>query len=127
MDSHTEPVDTWGREPCESVELSTTSYVSGRGSRGAPRPSGTGRGIFEVQTSLINKLLSNGPRHQSEEKEENSYDEQKSSPAAAPSSSVKTAVAFQSNRLDGNLDCTVVVSQPRLSGDLENSRSEFGA
>lgn len=124
MDSHIEPVDTWGREPCGSLEFPTPAYAFGRGGGCAPRPSGTGRGIFEVQTSLIKLLLSYGPRFVFGEKEVKSYDSQTSSPAAAPSSTLKMAIPFQGDclcRADGNLACAFLVHQPRMSGDLENS------
>lgn len=124
MDSHIELVDTWGLEPCESSKLSTSACAFGRGVGGAPRPSGAGRGIFEVQTSLNNSLLSYGPWHSAGEKEEQSHDKQISSPATAPSSSLTTPVPFQGNRsdwADGKLACTLLVLRPRVSGDLENS------
>ena len=123
--THTEPVFNWGLELCESSMLSTTALVSGHGDRGAPRPAGLGRGIFEVQTSLNCFLQFYGGRHSVGRIEGNYYEtEEKSSPATAPPAPRNSSLFIQGSgcaRTVGKLICTFVVFRSRMSGDLENS------
>lgn len=129
--TYAEPVRTWGLEPCESPVFSTNALVSGHGDRGAPRPSGIGRGIFEVQTSLNCFLRFNGRRHSVGGIEGDYYEYQRrSSPATAPPTTSDTTMAVQAlgrARTVGNISCTFVVFRPRVSGDLENSRGAIHA
>lgn len=129
MTTQTEPVTTWGLEPCESRGLSIAAHVSGRGgARVAPRPTGIGRGKAEVQTPLssILRFVSYGGRSGlTPEGVVNEYAQ--SSPAAAPPfARVEKSRLFDAclPRADGSSDCSFSAEflQPGMNGDLGIAR-----
>jgi hypothetical protein len=87
MIAHTEPVRSWGFEPCGRLVLPTITCVSAGGGA-APRPSGNGRGNPEVITFLNSALdRTDGGRQFAGLVQRRAFNEQRPSPATAPSAS----------------------------------------
>jgi len=119
MVAHTEPVITWGFEPCGRNFLPITTCVSGWGGA-VPRPTGIVRGRSEVQTSLNRTPRANGRRHQVGGFEYGDKYERRSSPAAAPFPSSVLGHRFQNgdrNWAGGKPRRTLVVAT-EVDGDL---------
>jgi hypothetical protein len=122
MLAHAEPVIGWGFEPCGKLSFPTTARVSGWGGA-VPRPTGTGRGSSEVQTSLNRTPRTNGRRHLAGGFENGDQHERRPSPATAPSPCSVLDHHLQDggcSRAGGKPRCKMVVAT-RVVGDLGNS------
>lgn len=120
MVAHTEPVKSWGDEPCGRKYLPTTTCVSAGGGF-APRPPGYGRGKPEVKT-----LLNSAPdcaygAGEMPAASSGATNEQISSPAAASFGAVQQDVDLQDHRRDrtgGSVHPSLDSVEARVSGDL---------
>lgn len=121
MVAQTEPVMSWGDEPCGRDDLPTTTCVSAAGS-GAPRPPGTGRGNPEVQTLRNSALeMTYGRQRSAGVVERRANNEQEPSHAAA-SAAIAVALAPSNEgghryRSGGGIR-EVAYAASRISGDL---------
>lgn len=124
MIAHAEPVTGWGLEPCGKRSFPITARVSARGGA-APRPTGSGRGNSEVQTSLNRTPRTNGRRLPAGGFETGDQHERRPSPATAPSLCSVLDHCLQ----DGDRDRAVgkprydLVVATQVVGDLGKSRS----
>lgn len=121
MIAHSEPVNSWGLEPCGRHSLLTTTCVSAGG--GAPRPTGTGRGVSEVEM-LLNSALNRayGDRHLAGLAQWRALNEQRPSPEAAPPAawSFTLAPSLEGDHRDwpSSIVRMAFLSSARISGDL---------
>ena len=126
MVTHTAPVKSWGLEPCERDDLSTSTRATG-GDGAVPRPPGAGRGHSEVQTLLNSAPRAYGGRHFAGRLNQGATHEQRPSPEAASSPSQSLAHYLQGDCRDraGGNNRSENILEGRLGGDLGKGRPKI--